>query len=165
MVVPLGFVPPDADAANAKTRAVLSEAVRALAGFGASTGVRPAVLAGGEPPGDLAAFLNAADSSGLLEVDLNPGGFVSRGIEPLAALNALSGRVALASAADYFRGGGEAPFGKGDMRWGELIVGLSTLSRGEKLALLAGCQRECNRREALAEAVAGLKRLRANPLG
>jgi len=165
VVVPLGFVPPDAQGANAKPRATLSEAVKALVALSTATGIRPAVLAGGEPPEVLAAFLDEHDSSGLLDVDLNPGGFVSRGVEPLAALNALSRRVALASAADYFRGGGEAPFGQGDVPWGELIVGLATLPSREPLSILAACSRAGDRREALVETVTKLKRLRTHPLG
>jgi len=165
VVVPLGFVPPHTKDAHAKPHAALCEAVKVLATLSTATGIRPAVLAGGEPPEVLAAFLKEHDSSGWLDVDLNPGGFVSRGVEPLAALNALAPRVVLASAADYFRGGGEAPFGQGDVPWGELIVGLATLSRREPLTILAACTRAGDRLEALADAVAKLKRLRVRPMG
>jgi sugar phosphate isomerase/epimerase len=165
VVIPLGFVPPASDAAGAGAREALAEAVGALGAITNTLGVRPAAAAGAEAPGELAEFLNSRDPAGLFEVDLNPGALLSRGHDPLAALGCLASRVGLASAADFFRGGGEAPFGKGDVPWGELLVGLSTLPRHQALPVLAACQRECDRPAALRSAVARLIELRARPLG
>jgi sugar phosphate isomerase/epimerase len=161
--VPLGFIPPAGEAA-AEARKTLAEAVRALCDLSSGLGVRPAAAAGGEPAGELSGFLRAHDASGLLEVDFNPGLFVSRGHDPREALAALSERVGLCTAADHFRGGGEAPFGKSDVPWGELIIAWSGLSRREPLAVLAACARECDRKAALGAAVERLRALRANPL-
>ena len=60
---------------------------------------------------------------------------------------------------DHYRGGGEAAFGKGDVPWGEVLVGLSTLPHSGPLAVLAGCASECDRAAALHAAVDRLKRL------
>ena len=162
VVVPLGFVPPAAD--KGRERATLTEAAKVLAQWGSQTGVRPALLGGAEPPDDLAQFLDGIDSAGFLELDLNPGGYLMRGVQPLDALNRLSKRVALASSSDAYRGGGEAAFSHGDVPWGEVLVGLSALARNEPLAMLCGCTRECDRVQALGAAVAGLKKRRLNPL-
>ena len=158
-----GFVPDDLKE-NATERAVLGEAARALNAMGSNAGVRICWLAGSENPETLAAFLNAADSSGMLEVDLNPGAFVMRGGDPLKALNALSTRVSMARAADHWRGGAEAPFGKGDVRWGEVLVGLSSLSRNLPVDMLAACTLDGDRSGALSNGIARLKAVRANPV-
>jgi sugar phosphate isomerase/epimerase len=163
LAVPLGFIPAT-DAPDAEARKTLAEAVRALCDLGSGLGVRVAAAAGSEPAGELSSFLHAHDASGLLEVDFNPGLFVSRGQDPREALNALSERVGLCTAADSFRGGGEAPFGKGDVPWGELLIAWSALSRREPPAVLAACSRECDRKAALGAAVERLRALRASPL-
>lgn len=165
VVIPLGFIPPAGEASAESVRRTLAEAVQALVALGGTLGVRPAVLAGGEPARDLADFLKAHDASGLIEVDLHPGGFVSRGQDPLAAMSALAPRVGLATAADYYRGGGETSFGRGDVPWGQVLVGLSTLPGQGPIPLLAACTREGDRPKALGAAVERLKQLRANPLG
>jgi hypothetical protein len=162
--VPLGFIPPAGEASAAEARTTLAEAVRALCDLSSGLGVRPAAVAGGEPAGELAGFLRAHDASGLLEVDFNPGLFVSRGHDPREALAALSERVGLCTAADHFRGGGEAPFGKSDVPWGELIIAWSGMKAAQPLAVLAACARECDRKAALGAAVERLRTLRANPL-
>lgn len=160
--LPLGFVPDKEEAGE--NLVAIAEGSRAALSMAASTGVRPCVPVGSEPPERLAAFLVQHDAGGLAEVDLNPSGLVSRGAKPLAGLEALHTRVAMATAADAFRGGGEAPFGKGDVRWGEIVVALSTLARNEPPSILAGCTRECDRAEALHTALETLKKLRVNPI-
>src|SRR5205085_3052360 len=72
MVVPGGFIPPANQKEHATQRASLAEAARALAGFASSLGVRICWQAGHEGPEVLSQFLKEVDSSGLLEVDLNP---------------------------------------------------------------------------------------------
>jgi len=161
VVVPLGYVPPANDGGHERTHASLREALYGLASLSQESGVRPAALAGGEPPADLQAILNSVDSAGLIEVDLNPGALLARGEDPLEGLNVFSGRLGQATAADHYRGGSEAPFGKGDVPWSELLVALSTLS--QPLALLTGCSRECNRTQALHTSLQSLKQLRSNP--
>ncbi|MCZ7648282.1 MAG: hypothetical protein M5U26_23990 [Planctomycetota bacterium] len=163
--VPLGYVPA-AGEPNAETiRRALSDALGALEAFSTRTGVRPVVPAGAEPAEELAAFLDARDPGRLFEVDLQPGRFVGRGSDPLDALSRLAARLGLASVYDAWRGGGEAPFGAGDVDWGPLIVGLSTAARADGLPLLAATSREGDRPALLLAAVERLKRLRANPLG
>lgn len=163
VVVNAGFVPEEKKE-NTTVRDALAEAARALIAMTSTTGVRVCWLAGSEPAAVLAAFLNSVDSSGILEVDLNPGAIVMRGGEPLDALNALSSRVSLARAVDHYRGGAEAPFGKGDVRWGEVLIGLSTLSRNEPIDLLAGSDLNTDRTAALGAAVKKLKDVRARPV-
>ena len=126
--------------------------------------VRPLAQAGNEPATELAAFLREHDPGGLFGVDLNPGRLVSRGEEALAAFPGLSERIALASIADFFLGGGEAPFGEGDVPFGPLIISFSALSGTAPLALLAACTRECDRKLALRQSVERLKKLRLRPV-
>ncbi|HYF48382.1 MAG TPA: TIM barrel protein [Planctomycetota bacterium] len=164
IVVPAGFIPP-ADSKNDQTAlASLEEGARALVNFSSVLGVRVCWLAGSEPAATLRDFLNKADSGGAVEVDLNPGTFVMRGEDPLAALNELSSRIAMARAVDHYRGGAEAPFGKGDVRWGEVIVGLSTLNRNQPIDLLAACTLDGDRMAMLSAAMKRLTTLRQNPL-
>ncbi len=158
-----GFVPEDTKE-NATERGALSEAAHALNAMASNSGVSVCWLAGSEAPERLAAFLNAADSGGMIEADLNPGGCVMRGVDPLKALNALSARVSMAVASDHYRGGAEAPFGRGDVRWGEVLVGLSALRRNLPVDLLAACGLDGDRTAALSNAVKRLKELRANPV-
>lgn len=147
-----------------RTRQTLAEAISALLAFSTQLGVRPAVQAGAEPPGELAAFLAGLDHTGMLDVDLNPGGFVARGVEAIGALTALASRVGLATVADHYRGGGETAFGQGDVPYGELLVFLSSLPRGAGLPLLASCTRDCDRAQTLGDTVQKLKRLRQRPV-
>ncbi|MGD0092333.1 MAG: hypothetical protein ABSE73_20650 [Planctomycetota bacterium] len=168
LVVAAGFVPPAPPAAggpegDAVARATLAEAGRALCALAASTRVRVSWLGGAEDPEVLAGFLNGFDSSSLLQLDLNPGAYVRHGFDPLKALELLASRVALATAADCYRGDGEAAFGHGDVRWGELFVGLSTL-RGP-IHVLAGCGLEGDRAALLTAAHKRLQDLRRNPMG
>jgi sugar phosphate isomerase/epimerase len=162
--VPGGYVPAAGDAQEKTTHETVSEAARALAGFAEQSGVRIAWLAGAEPAGQLGAFLNAVDGAGWIDVDWNPGAFVQRGTDPLSTLEALGPRIGLVRAVDSYRGGGEAAFGQGDCRWGELLIGTSALPRPQPLALLAACTLEGARPEALKRAVEWLLELRANPL-
>lgn len=164
LVVAAGFIPHISEKENASVRTAMSEAARALAGFASVSRTRVAWLGGTEAPEVLAEFLHGVDSSGILEVDLNPGGYVMRGIDPMKALNALSSRVGLARAADHFRGGAEAPFGKGDVRWGEVLIGLSTLQRQAPIPILAATTLEGDRLQALGSAYKLLQALRKNPL-
>jgi sugar phosphate isomerase/epimerase len=167
LVVQVGYVPPlqsgAGEQADAAARAALAEAARALRDMSASSRARVAWAGGNEAPEALAEFLRTVDSSGILDVDLNPGAYVMRGHDPLKALQSLSSRVALARAVDYYRGGGEAPFGRGDVPWGEVLVGLSTLSR--PVQVLAGCALACDRPAALERAYGRLAALRQNPMG
>jgi sugar phosphate isomerase/epimerase len=163
VVVPAGFVVSEKE--DASGHAALSEGARALAAIGAVSGVRIAWLAGSETSDALRAFLDNMDSSGVLDVDLNPGGFVMRGQDPLKALADLSNRVAILRAADHYRGGAEAPFGSGDVRWGEVIVGLSGLQRSQPIDVLAACTLDGDRVAALTLAVKKLQALRNNPMG
>jgi sugar phosphate isomerase/epimerase len=153
------------DEGTRKHDATLVEALGALARFASGSGVRLAVPAGQESAGELSAFLDAHSPGGLVQVDLNPGRFVSRGADPLKALNRFSARVGLATAADHYRGGGEAPFGKGDAPWGELLAALSILPEAAQLPILAECTRECDRVQALRDAVLRLRKLREKPMG
>jgi len=165
LVVPAGYVPPKNDKDGVTARSTLSEAARVLAGLASSTGVRICWTSGSEAPEVLAEFLNEIDSAGLLEVEFHPGAFVMRGTDPLKALNALSSRVSMARAVDHYQGGAEAPFGKGDVRWGEVLIGLSTLRRSLPIDTLAGCTLGGERLQALAGAYQRLVALRKNPLG
>jgi len=163
VTIPLGFVPDGRDASHERIRNALKEALGFLLDVGNRTGVRPAVLAGREPTADLGDFLDAHDAAGFVDVDLNPGVVLGRGEDPVAALQTLSSRVAQATALDHFRGGNEAVFGRGDVAWPELMVGLSALSRPAPVALLAGCTRECDRSAALRATLDRLRQLRASP--
>jgi len=158
-----GFVPDDLKE-NTTERTALTEAARALCAIASNSGVRICWLAGSEAAETLAQFLTIADPSGMIEVDLNPGAFVMRGSDPLKALNALASRVSMARAADHWRGGAEAPFGKGDVRWGEVLVGLSSLNRNLPLDILTACTTEGDRTKLLTQSVARLKALRTNPV-
>jgi sugar phosphate isomerase/epimerase len=148
---------------DATARATLSEAARALCEIASSSRARVCWLGGSEAPQALAEFLNSIDSGGLLQLDLNPGAYALRGLDLLAALQALGPRVALATAADYYRGGGEAPLGQGDVRWAELFVALSALPRPTHI--LAACGLEGDRVAMLAASYSRLKALRQNPIG
>lgn len=163
VMIPAGFVPTDAKE-NARVRGTLTEAVHALNASANNSGVRICWLAGSETPKTLAEFLQVADPSGMIEVDLNPGACVMRDTNPLDALNALSSRVTMARAADHYRGGAEAPFGAGDVRWGEVLIGLSALSRQHPIDVLAACTREGDRVGPLSAAVTRLMALRSKPV-
>jgi len=163
--VPFGYVPSATAKEDATAYAAIAEGTRAVANMASSLGVRVCWVAGGEPPEALREFLDKQDSSGLIEADLNPGGYVMRGVDPLKALNELSKRVAIATAIDHYRGGAEAPFGQGDVRWGEVIVGLTTLQRSTPVDILAGCTLSGDRMAALSAAVTRLQALKKNPLG
>ncbi len=163
LVVPSGYVPAADDKDGAQARRTLAEATRVLATMSSSGRVRVCWLGGQENPEVLAAFLHECDSAGILEVDLNPGAYLMRGIDPLKALQALSERVAMARAADHYRGGSEAPFGSGDVRWSEIVVSLSTLSRSAPLPLLAACTLDGDRLRLISAGYERLKALRANP--
>ena len=165
LIVPGGYIPPSADKENARLRVTLGEAARALAGLGSSLRTRICWEGGNEAPEILAEFLAAEDPSGIIAVDLNPGGYVMRGIEPLKALNLLSARVNIARAVDHYRGGAEAPFGQGDVRWGEVLIGLATLKRAVSIDVLAGCGLEGDSVRAITAAYKRLQVLRANPVG
>lgn len=165
LVVPAGYVPPKNDKDGATARSTLAEAARVLAGLASTGGVRICWTSGSEAPEVLAEFLNEADSSGLLEAEFHPGAFVMRGVDPLKALNALAARVSMARAVDHYQGGAEAPFGKGDVRWGEVLVGLSTLRRSAPIEMLTGCTLEGDRLLAAATAYKRLVALRKNPMG
>jgi sugar phosphate isomerase/epimerase len=165
LVVPAGYVPPKNDKDGASARSTLSEAARVMAGLVSTAGVRICWTSGSEAPEVLAEFLDEVDSSRLLEVEFHPGAFVMRGIDPLKALNALAERTSMARAIDHYQGGAEAPFGRGDVRWGEVLIGLSTLKRSTPIDTLAGCTLDGERVQALANAYTRLVGLRKNPLG
>jgi sugar phosphate isomerase/epimerase len=165
LVVAGGYVPsPDARDDTTALNTV-AEAARTLANLSATSGVRICWLAGHEDPAVLRSFLEKHDSGGGLEIDLNPGGYLMRGIDPLKALNELNSRLSIVRAADNFRGGAEAPFGQGDVRWGELIVGLSALQRSQPMDMLAACGLEGDRAAVLGGAIKRLQSLRKNPMG
>ena len=148
---------------DAAARAALSEAARALCEIASNSRVRVCWSGGNEAPEVLAEFLHGVDSGGILQLDLNPGLYTLRGLDPLAALQALAPRVALATAADYYRGGGEAPLGQGDVRWAELFIALSALP--QPTPILAACGLEGDRVAMLAGSYNRLKALRQNPIG
>ena len=164
LVVPAGFIAPVDEGGSVAQRNSLTEAARTLAGMSSSFPTRVCWQAGSESPEILSEFLHSVDSSDMLAVDLNPGAYVMRGIDPLKALNLLTSRVFIARAADHFRGGAEAPFGTGDVRWGELMVGLSTLQRNAPIDILAGSSVENDRVTALSNAYRRLVALRQNPI-
>ncbi|HLX61715.1 MAG TPA: TIM barrel protein [Planctomycetota bacterium] len=161
--LPAGFVPVDAKE-NETVRRTLAEAARAVISMASATGVRVCWLAGSEAPETLAEFLNGVDSGGMIDVDLNPGAFVMRDVDPLKALNALSARVSMARAADHYRGGAEAPFGSGDVRWGEVLVGLATLNRNAPVDVLAARTLDGERVAGIAGAVRKLKAVLTKPV-
>ncbi|MCW8132417.1 MAG: hypothetical protein KIS92_18865 [Planctomycetota bacterium] len=163
-VSPAAMGRPASDSENARTRATLAEGVRALVAFGSQLGIRPAVPGGSEPPRDLTAFLNEVDPSGMIDLDFVAGAYVSKGHAALETLTLLGNRVGLATLADFYRGGSETAFGAGDVPFGELLVFCSALPRAEGLPLLASCTRECDRAQALGEAVQKLKKMRQRPL-
>lgn len=165
MIVAGGYIPPIDDRDNLSHRTALGEAVRVLAMASSSLGVRVCWLGGNEAPEVLKEFLDTHDPSGLVEADLNPGGYVMRGIDPLKAVNALSSRVSMATAVDHYQGGAEAPFGLGDVRWGNILVGLSTLQRNAPIDLLAACNLDGDRVQALSGAYKRLVAWRQHPLG
>lgn len=165
LVVPAGFVPAADDKNEATARTTLSEAARSLIAMTSNTRVRIAWQAGSESPETLAAFLAEVDNAGLFELDLNPGGLVMRAHDPLKAMNSLGSRVGIITAIDHYRGGGEAVFGQGDVRWGEVFVGLSGLQRRTPFNVLAGCRVDGDRLAMMSKAVGSLGQLRANPLG
>lgn len=165
LVVPAGFVPAADDKNEATARNTLFEAARSLTAMTSHTRVRIAWQAGSESPETLAGFLGEVDNAGLFELDLNPGGLLMRAHDPLKAMNALGSRIGLITAIDHYRGGGEAVFGQGDVRWGEVFVGLSGLQRNTPFNVLAGCRVDGDRLAMLTKAVGRLGQLRANPLG
>jgi sugar phosphate isomerase/epimerase len=165
LVVPAGYVPPPDDKNGATARSTLSEAARMLANFVSNTGVRICWAGGNEPPEVLAAFLKEVDSSGILDIEFSPGGLVMRGLDPVKALNVLGERAYLVRAVDHYQGGAEAPFGKGDVQWGAVIVGVSTLNRNAPVDFLAGCSLDGDRPQMLGQAYAKLAALRKNPMG
>jgi sugar phosphate isomerase/epimerase len=164
LVVPAGYIPPD-EKGNATVRAALTEAARTLAGFVSNVGVRVCWVGGNEAPEVLADFLKQADPSGLLDVEFNPGGLVMRGLDPLSGLNPIASRVYRVRAVDHYQGGAEAPFGKGDVQWGAVIVGISSLNRNTPIDFLAGTSLEGDRVQMLAQAYRRLQELRKNPMG
>ncbi|HYG73855.1 MAG TPA: hypothetical protein VEK08_02390 [Planctomycetota bacterium] len=164
LVVAGGFIPPVAEKENASARATLTEAARTLVNLASVARTRIAWLGGQEAPEVLADFLQQVDSSAILEVDLNPGAYVMRGLDPLKALGTLSSRVAIARAADHYRGGAEAPFGAGDVRWNEVLIGLSTLNRPAPLPVLGSTTLEGDRAQALANTFKRLLALRKKPV-
>jgi len=148
---------------DAAARAALTEAARALCEIASRSRARICWSGGNEAPESLAGFLSSVDPEGILQLDLNPGAYMLRGIAPLVALRELAPRVALATAADFYRGGGEAPLGQGDVRWGELFIALSALPRPAHI--LAACGLEGDRVALLAASYNRLKALRRNPMG
>jgi len=167
LVVAAGFLPPLAlgdtgGKEDAAARATLSEAAHALCEIASSSRARVCWSGGNEAPEVLAEFLNSVDSGGILQLDLNPGAYILRGFDPLKGLQALSPRVTVVTAADYYRGGGEAPFGQGEVRWPELFIALSVLSQG--VHILAACGLEGDRVAMLAASYSRLKGLRQNPI-
>ena len=160
LVVPAGHIPAKEDS----SAGVLAEAAKALSNAAASFGVRVCWQAGNEAAEVLRAFLEKHDSGEALALEFNPAAFVMRGHETLQALQHLSVRLALVRATDQYRGGAEAPFGQGDVRWGELLIALSGLPGSAPLDLLASSERAGSRVEALSAAVKRLQALRLNPL-
>jgi sugar phosphate isomerase/epimerase len=165
LIVPAGYVPPADDKNEARARATLTEAAKSLAAIAAHSRTRIAWQAGSEAPEQLSTFLNEIDNAGLFEIDLNPGGLVMRAHDPVKALNALSSRAGVVTAIDHFRGGGETVLGQGDVRWGEVLVGLSAIQRSAPLNVLAGCRVDGDRYAMLGRAMAKLTALRLNPIG
>ena len=164
LVVPAGHVPPADDKNGATARSTLTEAARSLALFVSGMGVRVCWSGGAETPETLKTFLNGVDSSGLLDVEYTPGALTMRGIDPLSALQPFAERIRIARATDHYQGGAEAPFGKGDVPWGAVLIGLSTLKQSEPIDLLAGCALDGDRVLMLANAYAKLAALRKNPV-
>jgi sugar phosphate isomerase/epimerase len=164
LVVPAGHVPAANDKNGTTARATLTEAARSLALFVSGMGVRVCWSGGAEAPETLREFLHGVDSSGLLDIEYNPGALVMRGLDPLSAIQPLSARIRLARATDHYQGGAEAPFGKGDVPWGAVMVALSTLNRTDPIDLLAGCALDGDRFKMLAYAYAKLAALRKSPV-
>ncbi|HEY3321273.1 MAG TPA: hypothetical protein VGP72_12455 [Planctomycetota bacterium] len=164
LVVAAGYVPDLAESDEKRARETLREAASFLATLSATGPARIAWLGGQEQPQTLFDFLQAVDSSGILGVDLNPGGYLMRGVDPMKALTVLSPRVTIVRAADHYRGGAEAPFGIGDVRWGVLLVALATLNRPAPIPVLAATNSDGDRIAAIAGAYKRLKSMRANPV-
>jgi sugar phosphate isomerase/epimerase len=162
LCVPLGFVPAQPSVDDPSYRALL-EAAKVLAALAAGSSTLICILAGTEPAATLSNFLNATDPGGILGVEFSPGAFTSRDQNVLDAFSLLGPRIALFSANDHYRGGGEAPFGKGDTRWGEVMAAASTLNRAQPIDILAGCNLDGDRVGALGGAITALKQARLRP--
>jgi sugar phosphate isomerase/epimerase len=143
----------------------LNEAARAIAALGSNLGVRPCVSSSSEPVERLEKFLQGVDPGNLIEIDLNPGAWTAKGEDPSKALFALNSRLGLATSMDHYRGGAEAVLGTGDVPWPEVVIGLSSLSRSEPLAMLVSCHKEGDRVSMIRAGLEKLTKLRLNPLG
>jgi sugar phosphate isomerase/epimerase len=162
LCVPLGFIPSQPSPDDPSYRALL-EAGKVLASLAAGSATLICVLAGTEPAAALHGFLAATDPGGILGVEFSPGAFTGRDQKVLDAFALLGPRIAFFSALDHYRGGGEAPFGKGDTRWGEVMAAASTLNRTQPIDILAGCTLDCDRPAVLTGAIAALKQARLRP--
>ena len=111
-------------AADSPRRALLVEVLSDLARRGDRVGVRPAVTpAGGEPPGDWAAILDAV-TTGPVGVNLDAAALVGDG-RVAAAVRTLHDRLTHVTARDAVETAGgfdEVPVGRGEVDWEELLA-------------------------------------------
>ncbi|MCX7806237.1 MAG: sugar phosphate isomerase/epimerase [Planctomycetota bacterium] len=152
VTLPIGFIPP----AGEPPAALLNEAGRVLAGEAMRRGVRLALVPCGEPPETFLEFVEGLEPHGGADIAYDPGAAVRRGQDPVAVAMPMLSRTAHFRGADAYRGGGEAPMGKGDLPTGELIAILSTLDR--PASWIVTCERECDREAAIRESLDQLRK-------
>ncbi len=152
VTLPLGFIPP----ADEPPLKFIKEAGRVLAVEAMRRGVRLALVPCGEPLETFLKFVKELDPQGGADIAYDPGAAVRRGQDPVAAALPMAARTAHFRGADAYRGGGEAPMGRGDLPIGELIAILSTLDR--PAPWIVTCERECDREAAMRESLECLRK-------
>jgi sugar phosphate isomerase/epimerase len=122
VIVQAGAVPENDGSVRGR---VMDESVRALARHGDRVGATLALETGLESGEVLAAYLARFDS-GALGVNLDPANLLMHGLDPLASIRALRGRIVHSHAKDARRASAsraaqEVPVGAGDIDWLTLL--------------------------------------------
>jgi sugar phosphate isomerase/epimerase len=124
VTVQLRRLPDDKDEAG---WALLKTVLNDLARHGNSVGVTVAVGAGRDSDGRLARMLNEV-SEGLVGINFDPTKFIGAGPSPVDLLRSLGASIAHVVICDSTAGpdgfGIEAPVGRGDVPWDELLTAL-----------------------------------------
>jgi sugar phosphate isomerase/epimerase len=126
VVVEAGRIPDRPDDPRA---ALLTESLLALGQHGDRIGALLALETGAESGAILRQFLDRLDTGGL-GANYEPANLLMNGLDPLAELPALSGRIAHVHAKDARRGGAsrsaqEVPLGHGDIDWLQVVGTMS----------------------------------------
>jgi sugar phosphate isomerase/epimerase len=126
VVVEAGRIPDKPDDPRA---ALLTESLLALGQHGDRIGALLALETGAESGAILRQFLDRLDTGGL-GANYDPANLLMNGLDPLAELPALSGRIAHVHAKDARRGGAsrsaqEVPLGHGDIDWLQVVGTMS----------------------------------------